>query len=118
MSCSCYLQLLLFSKIRRKYVKIELEKIYELLKGIGAVQSEAEFSKKWWGKSECYWRSLRFKKATASVGAVAVCASKLQHVGMSMRNTKLNADLGHKFLELSKQCHNYINRKVKTESIT
>ena len=99
-------------------MKIELEKIYELLKGIGAVQSEAEFSKKWLGKSECYWRSLRFKKATASVGAVAVCASKLQHVGMSMRNTKLNADLGHKFLELSKQCHNYINRKVKTESIT
>ena len=52
------------------------------------------------------------------MGAVAVCASKLQHVGRSMRNTKLNAELGHKFLELSKQCHNYINRKVKTESIT
>ena len=99
-------------------MKIELEKIYELLKGIGAVQSEAEFSKKWLGKSECYWRSLRFKKATASVGAVAVCASKLQHFGSSMRNTELNADLGPKFLELSKQCHNYINRKVKTESIT
>ena len=46
-------------------MKIELEKIYELLKGIGAVQSEAEFSKKWLGESECYWRSLRFKKATA-----------------------------------------------------
>ena len=99
-------------------MKIELGKIYELLKSIGAVQSEAEFSKKWLGKSECYWRSLRFKKATASVGAVAVCASKLQHVGMSMRNTKPNADLGQQFLELSKQCHNYINRKVKTESIT
>lgn len=99
-------------------MKIELEKIYELLKGTGAVQSEAEFSKKWLGKSECYWRSLRFKKATASVGAVAVCASKLQHVGMSMKNRKLNADLGDKFLELSEQCHNYINKKVKTESIT
>ena len=99
-------------------MKIELEKIYELLKGTGAVQSEAEFSKKWLGKSECYLRSLRFKKATASVGAVAVCASKLQHVGMSMRNTKLNADLVQQFLELSRQCHNYINSKVKTESIT
>ena len=99
-------------------MKIELEKIYELLKGIGAVQSEAEFSKKWLGKSECYLRSLRFKKATASVGAVAVCASKLHHVGMSMSNTELNADLGDKFLELSEQCHNYINSKVKTESIT
>ena len=99
-------------------MKIELEKIYELLKGIGAVQSEAEFSKKWLGKSECYWRSLRFKKATASVGAVAACASKLQHVGRSMRKKKLNDDSGHKFLELSEQCHNYIKSKVKTESIT
>ena len=99
-------------------MKIELEKIYELLKGIGAVQSEAEFSKKWLGKSECYWRSLRFKKATASVGAVAVCASKLQHIGRSMRKKKLNDDLEHKFLELSEQCHNYINKEVKTESIT
>ena len=63
-------------------MKIELEKIYELLKGIGAVQSEAEFSKKWLGKSECYWRPLRFKKETASMDAVVVCASKLHHVGV------------------------------------
>ena len=69
-------------------MKIELEKIYELLKGIGAVQSEAEFSKKWLDKSEYYWRSLRFKKGTASVGIVIACASKLRHVGRNMENTK------------------------------
>ena len=93
-------------------MKIELEKIYELLKGIGAVQSEAEFSKKWLGKSECYWRSLRFKKATASVGAVAICACRLQHIGRSIGMKKAHADLSHKILQLGDQCYNYVNKKV------
>ena len=38
-----------------------LTEVYALLKTIGAVANEAEFSRDWLGRSECYMRMLRFK---------------------------------------------------------
>ena len=38
-----------------------LTEVYALLKTIGAVANEAEFSRDWLGRSECYMRTLRFK---------------------------------------------------------
>ena len=48
--------------------KTVLNDVFELLVQIGAVSSESEFSKDWLCRSECYMRTLRFKRVKPSVG--------------------------------------------------
>lgn len=86
-----------------------LSEVYAVLRSIGAVRTESEFSTDWLGRSECYMRTLRFKGTVASIGAVAICASKLQHYGERMCATEVHRDLGKQFLQLSEQCHQHIN---------
>ena len=90
-----------------------LKEVYELLRNIGAVANEAEFSRDWLGRSECYMRMLRFKGIGASTGSVAICASKLQHYGKRMFESSAHSELGKQFLELSRECHNMINEEVE-----
>ena len=90
-----------------------LNEVFELLKQIGAVHSESEFSRDWLGRSECYLRTLRFKRSTPSVGTLAICASKLQHYGRCMTATDAHAKLGKQFIKLSEQCHTQINNDAK-----
>ena len=47
--------------------KTVLNDVFELLVQIGAVSSESEFSKDWLCRSECYMRTLRFKRVKPSV---------------------------------------------------
>ncbi|ARU02789.1 DUF6626 family protein [Yoonia vestfoldensis] len=86
-----------------------LNEVFGLLKSIGAVRSESEFSKDWLGRSECYLRSLRFVGTEPSISTIAVCASKLQHYGKRMCATHEHEYLGKRFLSLAEQCHAYIN---------
>lgn len=95
--------------------KAVLTEVYDLLSSIGAVRSEGEFSTDWLGRSECYIRTLRFKGCDASVGAVAICASKLQHYGKRMLNTGQHTELGKQFLRLSEKCHKQINAQSTAE---
>ena len=90
-----------------------LKEVYELLRNIGAVANEAEFSRDRLGRSESYARGLRFKGVGASTGSVAICASKLQHYGLQMRDSSAHSELGKQFLELSRECHNTINEEAK-----
>ena len=53
--------------------KTVLDEVYDLLKKIGAVDNESEFSTDWLARSECYMRTLRFKQANPSVGALDMC---------------------------------------------
>ena len=50
--------------------KTVLNDVFDLLVQIGAVSSESEFSKDWLCRSECYMRTLRFKRVKPSVGTV------------------------------------------------
>jgi hypothetical protein len=86
-----------------------LNEVFAVLKRIGAVSSESEFSKDWLGRSECYLRSLRFNGLEPSVSSIAVCASKLQHYGVRMCDTEQHKALGEKFLDLADRCHSHIN---------
>ena len=88
--------------------KTVLNEVFDLLVQIGAVSSESEFSKDWLCRSECYMRTLRFKRVKPSVG-LAICASKLQHYGRCMTATEQHTQLGKQFIELSEQCHKHIN---------
>lgn len=86
-----------------------LNEVFEVLRSIGAVRSESEFSRDWLGRSECYLRSLRFNGLEPSVSSIAVCASKLQHYGQRMCATDEHKQLGEEFLDLAEQCHTHIN---------
>ena len=90
-----------------------LKEVYELLRNIGAVVNEAEFSRDWLGRSESYARGLRFKGVGASTGSVAICASKLQHYGLQIRESSAHRALGKQFLELSRECYNTINEEAE-----
>ena len=92
-----------------------LKEVYELLRNIGAVANEAEFSRDWLGRSESYARRLRFKGVGASTGSVAICASKLQHYGKRMFESSAHSELGKQFLELSRECHNTINEEAEAQ---
>ena len=89
--------------------KMVLDEIFDLLQQIGVVSSESEFSEDWLCRSECYMRTLRFKRAKPSVGTLAICASKLEHYGRCMTATERHTKLGKRFIELSEQCHEQIN---------
>ena len=89
--------------------KTVLNDVFELLVQIGAVSSESEFSKDWLCRSECYMRTLRFKRVKPSVGTLAICASKLQYNGRCMTATEQHTQLGKRFIVLSEQCHKQIN---------
>ena len=95
--------------------KTVLTEVYALLKTIGAVANEAEFSRDWLGRSESYVRGLRFKGLGASTGSVAICASKLQHCGKRMCESSAHSELGKQFLELSRECHNTINEEAEAQ---
>ena len=90
-----------------------LKEVYELLRNIGSVANEAEFGRDWLGRNESYARGLRFKGVGASTGSVAICASKLQHYGLQMRDSSAHSELGKQFLELSRECHNTINEEAE-----
>ena len=87
--------------------------VYALLKTIGAVANEAEFSRDWLGRSESYARGLRFKGVGASTGSVAICASKLQYYGKRLCESSAHCELGKQFLQLSAECHNTINKEAE-----
>jgi hypothetical protein len=91
--------------------KTVLDEVFKLLKKIGAVNSESEFSSNWLGRSECYLRTVRFKNAEPSISTIAICASRLQHYGSKMMQTDTHQKLGKEFLFLSEQCHQHINNR-------
>ena len=93
--------------------KTVLTDVFELLKQIGAVASESEFSTEWLCRSECYMRTLRFKRVNPSIGTLAICASKLQHYGRTMMAKDGYEEIGYRFIELSEDCHKQINSEGK-----
>jgi hypothetical protein len=93
--------------------KMVLNEVYALLKKIGAVDNESEFSRDWLARSKCYMRTLRFKQANPSVRTLAICASKLKHYASCMTATDAHAKLGEQFIKLSEQCHTQINTDAK-----
>ena len=79
--------IVIYQRRRKTMPKMVLDEVYDLLKHIGTVTSESEFSADWLARSECYMRTLRFKQANPSVGTLAICASKLQHYASCMTAT-------------------------------
>ena len=84
--------------------------IFVILKRAGLASNESEFCELWLGHSECYLRTLRFKKTEPSLGALAICASRLQKAGESLIVATRYQNLGRQLLDLGNRCHEEINR--------
>ena len=83
--------------------------IYETLTGAGVVANEGDFSQDWLGHCKSYLRTLRFKKAEPSIGAIAICGSRLQRAGEQMIALPRYRHIGARFLALSEKCHEHVN---------
>ena len=86
--------------------------IYELLIKYKFIKNESEFSLYWMGKSESYWRNLRCRDASPSVGAIAVCGTKLRYYGNLFAAVEDRRELSEAFLQHSAICYKYVNRLV------
>lgn len=89
-----------------------IDETYSLLRKIGLVSSEGEFSEEWLGHSECYFRTLRYKRTEPSMGVEAICASRLQKAGEQMITVPRYRQLGLQFIELSEKCHETVNEEA------
>ena len=83
--------------------------VYDFLRKTGLVTNESEFSEYWLGHSECYFRTLRFRKSEPSMGSIAICASRLQRAGEQMIATSRYRHTGHQFIAYSEKCHAAVN---------
>ena len=86
--------------------------IYELLIKYKFIKNESEFSIYWLGKSESYWRNLRCRDAIPSVGAIAICGSKLRYYGNIFSAVDDRKALSEEFLRQSANCYKYVNQNV------
>ncbi len=92
--------------------KEDLLDMYEMLLKYKFIKNESEFSIYWLGKSESYWRNLRCRDAIPSVGAIAICGSKLRYYGNIFSAVDDRKALSEEFLRQSANCHKYVNHNV------
>lgn len=89
----------------RKTVKKDtILEIFGYLKARNIVSSESEFSEHWLGYSESYMRKLRQKRAEPSLGAVAICASRLQCAADQMAPLPRYQALAEQLAAMSGKC--------------
>lgn len=81
-----------------------LNEIFETLNGVGVVSTEGEFSQDWLGYSESYLRTLRFKNAEPSMGAVAICAIRLMNASEQLQSLPRHQQLATQLISMSERC--------------
>ena len=86
-----------------------ISEIFGFLKGKGIVATESEFSMDWLGCSESYVRKLRSARTEPSIGAIAICASRLQKAGDDMIALQRYRQLGTEFIAMSEKCRALVN---------
>lgn len=93
-----------------EYLKKDIvNEIFETLSGVGIVSTEGEFSQDWLGHCESYLRTLRFKNAEPSMGALAICSVRLQKAAEQIITFPHHRHVGQQILSLSERCHELIN---------
>jgi len=83
--------------------------IFVFLRTKGVVRTESEFSEDWLGHSEGYIRKLRSTQSEPSLGAIAICGSRLQRAGEEMIALPRYRPLGEQFIAMSQKCRALVN---------
>lgn len=91
--------------------KYLLKEIFDFLKSRNITDTESEFSEDWLGQSESYSRKLRSAGKEPSIGAMAVCASRLQKAGYELMSVPRYRPLGEQVLLFSARCQALVNKQ-------
>ena len=78
--------------------------IFSFLKSKGITATESEFSEHWLGASESYVRKLRSARTEPSLGAVAICASRLMNAAEQLRQRPRYQSLAEQLAAMSIKC--------------
>jgi hypothetical protein len=83
--------------------------VFGYLKSKQIVSGESEFSEHWLGCSEGYMRKLRHKKTEPSLGAVAICASRLQNAADQLQVLPRYQPLAQQLASMSNRCRSLVD---------
>ena len=83
--------------------------VFGYLKSKQLVSGESEFSEHWLGCSEGYMRKLRHKKTEHSLGAVAICASRLQNAADQLGALPRYKPLAKQLTSMSIKCRSLVD---------
>ena len=83
--------------------------VFGYLKSKQLVSGESEFSEHWLGCSEGYMRKLRQKNAEPSLGAVAICASRLQNAADQLGALPRYQPLAKQLVSMSNKCRSLVD---------
>lgn len=78
--------------------------VFGYLKSKQIVSGESEFSEHWLGCSEGYMRKLRSARTEPSLGAIAICASRLQNAADQLRSLPRYQPLAEQLAVMSGKC--------------
>jgi hypothetical protein len=78
--------------------------VFGFLKSKGITENESEFSEHWLGLSEGYLRKLRSARTEPSLGAVAICASRLLNAAEQLQPLPRYQQLATQLISMSEKC--------------
>ncbi len=78
--------------------------IFGFLKSKGIATTESEFSIDWLGCCEGYMRKLRHTKSEPSMGAIAICASRLLNAAEQLGALPRYQHLAEQMVAMSEKC--------------
>jgi hypothetical protein len=78
--------------------------IFDFLKSKGIAATESEFSMDWLGCCEGYLRKLRHTKSEPSMGAIAICASRLLNAAEQLGSIPRYQPLAEQLKIMSGRC--------------
>lgn len=83
-----------------------IETVFQELERCGAVSSGADFSRRWLGMEESYWRCLKSKRRSPSIQALANCAVRLRRKAQLLEKSSLPEAKGvaQRMVLLSERC--------------
>ncbi len=83
--------------------------IFGFLKSKGIATTESEFSIDWLGCCEGYMRKLRHTKSEPSMGAIAICASRLLNAAEQLGAMPRYQQLAEQFAVMSGECRSLVD---------
>lgn len=86
--------------------------IFDTLKGKGIAMNESEFSEHWLGHSEGYVRKLRSTRSEPSMGAIAICASRLLNAADQLGSLPRYHALSQQLRQLGDRCREIVDAEA------
>ena len=94
----------IYHGVNKSMKKDMILEIFGFLKSKGIAATESEFSEHWLGHCEGYMRKLRHTKSEPSMGAIAICASRLLNAAEQLGAMPRYHALAEQMVAMSQRC--------------